>query len=47
MLRRKPQGELLKSAHAVDRELRVISAPASTDVPVAKAYALCEDPWRE
>ena len=43
VLRRKPQGVLLPSAHAVDREFRVISALANTTVPVAKAYALCED----
>ena len=43
VLRRKPPGTLLPSAHAVDREYRVISALAGTDVPVAKAYALCED----
>ena len=43
VLRRKPPGRLLKSAHAVDREFRVISALAETDVPVAKAYHLCED----
>lgn len=43
VLRRKPSGELLKSAHAVDREFKVISALANTDVPVAKAYHLCED----
>jgi len=43
VLRRKPPGRLLKSAHAVDREFRVISALADTDVPVAKAYHLCED----
>ena len=43
VLRRKPPGELLKSAHAVDREFKVISALANTDVPVAKAYHLCED----
>jgi len=44
VLRRKPPGKLLPSAHAVDREYRVIMALANTDVPVAKAYALCEDP---
>ena len=44
VLRRKPPGVLLPSAHAVDREYRVISALASTAVPVAKTYALCEDP---
>src|SRR5512140_2332691 len=43
VLRRKPSGELLPSAHAVDREFRVISALAQTDVPVARAHALCED----
>ena len=43
VMRRKPPGTLLPSAHAVDREYRVISALASTDVPVAKTYALCED----
>ena len=43
VLRKKPPGELLPSAHAVDREFRVIRALAETDVPVAKAYALCED----
>ena len=44
VLRRKPPGKLLPSAHAVEREYRVIVALADTDVPVAKAYALCEDP---
>ena len=43
VLRRKPPGELLKSAHAVDREYRVISALQDTDVPVAKTFCLCED----
>jgi len=43
VLRRKPPGELLKSAHAVDREYRVISALADTGVPVARTYCLCED----
>ncbi len=43
VLRRKPPGELLKSAHAVDREFKVISALQDTDVPVAKVYCLCED----
>lgn len=43
VLRRKPPGELLKSAHAVDREFRVISALQGTDVPVPKTYTLCED----
>ncbi len=43
VLRRKPPGELLKSAHAVDREFRVITALATTDVPVPATYLLCED----
>ena len=43
VLRRKPPGKLLASAHAVDREYRVITALADTDVPVAKTYCLCED----
>src|SRR3546814_15983215 len=36
-------GKLLPSAHAVDREFRVISALHGTDVPVARPYVLCED----
>ena len=44
VLRRKPPGRLLPSAHAVDREFRVIVALADTDVPVAHGDALCEDP---
>jgi aminoglycoside phosphotransferase (APT) family kinase protein len=43
VLRRKPPGKLLPSAHAVDREYRVISALAQTGVPVPRALALCED----
>jgi len=43
VLRRQPPGDLLKSAHAVDREYRVLAALANTDVPVAKVYHLCED----
>jgi len=43
VLRRKPPGKLLPSAHAVDREYRVMSALAGTGVPVAKMHALCED----
>ncbi|MCX7169019.1 MAG: phosphotransferase family protein, partial [Proteobacteria bacterium] len=43
VLRRKPPGKLLPSAHAVDREYRVITALANSDVPVAKTFALCED----
>ena len=43
VLRRKPPGKLLPSAHAVEREFKVMSALAGTDVPVAKMHALCED----
>ena len=43
VLRRKPPGTLLKSAHAVDREFRVQKALAGSDVPVAKMHLLCED----
>lgn len=43
VLRRKPPGKLLPSAHAVDREYRVITALGNTDVPVAHSYGLCED----
>src|SRR2546423_2452660 len=43
VLRRKPPGTLLPSAHAVDREYRVISALAGGDVPVARTYCLCTD----
>jgi len=43
VLRRKPPGTLLKSAHAVDREYRVLTALQDTNVPTAKTYCLCED----
>lgn len=43
VLRRKPPGELLKSAHAVDREYKVIAALGNTDVPVPQVYHLCDD----
>ncbi|HYL48504.1 MAG TPA: phosphotransferase, partial [Stellaceae bacterium] len=43
VLRRKPPGKLLPSAHAVDREFRVISALAPTGFPVPRTYALCLD----
>lgn len=43
VMRKKPPGKLLPSAHAVDREYRVITALHPTDVPVAKPYVLCED----
>ncbi len=43
VLRKKPPGKLLPSAHAVEREYRVIAALADTDVPVPQALGLCED----
>ncbi len=43
VVRRKPPGKLLPSAHAVDREYRVITALAGTGVPVPRTYLLCED----
>jgi len=44
VLRRKPPGVLLPSAHAVDREFRVISALHAAGYPVARPWGLCEDP---
>ncbi|MFN3353343.1 MAG: phosphotransferase family protein [Brevundimonas sp.] len=43
VLRRKPPGTLLASAHAVDREFLVISALHAQGFPVARPFALCED----
>lgn len=43
VLRRKPPGALLPSAHAVDREYQVISALAAQGFPVARPHALCLD----
>ncbi len=43
VMRRKPPGKLLKSAHAVDREYQVISALYAADFPVPRPYVLCED----
>src|SRR6185436_15377856 len=43
VLRKKPPGKLVASAHQVDREFRVIAALAGTDVPVAPARLLCTD----
>lgn len=43
VLRRKPPGILLPSAHAVDREFRVIDALFRAGFPAPRAYALCED----
>jgi len=43
VLRAKPPGELLKSAHAVDREFRVMSALGSSPVPVPKMLSLSQE----
>lgn len=43
VLRKKPPGQLLASAHQVDREFRVMSALAQTDVPVPTMRGLCTD----
>lgn len=43
VLRKKPAGELLPSAHAVDREYRVMKALEATEVPVAKMLCFCDD----
>ena len=43
VLRRKPPGKLLPSAHAVDREYKVITALGSTGFPVPKTFGLCTD----
>ena len=43
VMRKKPPGTLLPSAHAVEREFRIIKALAATDVPVPHTHLLCED----
>jgi aminoglycoside phosphotransferase (APT) family kinase protein len=43
VLRRKPPGALLKGAHAIEREYRVITALAGVGFPVARPFALCLD----
>ena len=43
VLRKKPPGKLLPSAHAVDREYKVQKALFNTDVPVAKMYLYCDN----
>jgi aminoglycoside phosphotransferase (APT) family kinase protein len=43
VLRKKPPGQLLASAHQVEREHRIMQALAATDVPVPRMRALCED----
>lgn len=44
VLRRKPPGKLLPSAHAVEREYKVITALEAQGFPAPKTFALCEDP---
>ena len=43
VLRKKPAGRLLPSAHAVEREYRVMKALEASEVPVARMHCLCED----
>jgi aminoglycoside phosphotransferase (APT) family kinase protein len=43
VLRKKPPGDLLPSAHQVDREYRIMTALRDTPVPVPKTHLLCED----
>ncbi len=43
VLRKKPPGKLLPSAHAVDREYKVLSGLAGSNVPVPQTFCLCED----
>lgn len=44
VLRRKPPGEIVHGAHAIEREYRLISALFPAGLPVARPYGLCEDP---
>ena len=44
VLRKKPPGTLLPSAHLIEREYRILAALAETDVPVPQVHHLCEDP---
>src|SRR5215475_4640493 len=43
VMRKKPTGQLLQSAHQVEREYRIITALADTDLPVPRTHLLCED----
>jgi aminoglycoside phosphotransferase (APT) family kinase protein len=43
VLRKKPPGQLLPKAHMIEREYRIYRALEGTDVPVPRAYLLCED----
>ncbi len=44
ILRKKPPGHLLPSAHQIEREYHILTVLAKTDVPVPKPLHLCEDP---
>jgi aminoglycoside phosphotransferase (APT) family kinase protein len=44
VLRKKPPGKLLPSAHQIEREYKVMSALQGSDVPVPRTRLLCEDP---
>lgn len=43
VLRRKPPGQLLKGAHAIEREAKVLTALGGAGFPVAQVYGLCTD----
>ena len=43
VLRRKPPGDILPGAHAIEREARVLQALRKVDFPVARVYAVCTD----
>jgi len=43
VLRKKPSGNLLKSAHMIEREFKVMSALKSSNIPVPRMFYLCED----
>ncbi len=43
VMRKKPAGKLLPGAHAVEREYRIIAALGKQNLPVPKAYGLCDD----
>ncbi|XP_020612992.1 acyl-CoA dehydrogenase family member 11-like [Orbicella faveolata] len=43
VLRKKPPGKLLRGAHQIDREFRILSALHSVSFPVPKPYLYCED----
>lgn len=43
VLRKKPPGALLESAHAIEREYRIMNTLANTAIPVPHCYCLCED----